>query len=768
MMKAKKRIGALVAGLLMSAGTLTAVPQAWAQGGNVRFSYEEVRLADQRDYMLVPRAEGSLAGEVTTETLERAFESLRRAKRPTYGNSYVEVSGRVPERATVEVHIDRNHAQYALIIIAEAVYTMTEFGVPAVSFPGHADRPLTRADVPFAAYTLSVPLWKVVPPGPVTSAQVIMPDGELVAMSQVRERWASERGAVVDQVYSYLDAVQSHTVRSAVEVLPKLGELRLDAVLPLLSHEDARVRQSTLRVLEEEAGEERVLTAVAERMPDESSATLARAMAEFLGEARDKTFNVQKQFFLLRRGEDAEKLAAAEALAGFSGDERVVELLVATLSAENNELAMRAAASLEALDAHEARVAALGTDAIDAEVRLQLADDLSADDKPADVRLAGLSYIAKHRTEGHINQALNEVATLNTDAGRQALEAFLSDESARRRAAATEALVLQNNVASVAALRERAEDASGAEEERLTEAAYTIMVGQSLDEVLTQTESRNLAVQRVAYEALGERAARQGGSPSSQVLTRLLEGSESRDDAIRGAAARALGQIGGERALTRLSEMSEDRSAEVRRSVALALGNAPSNQQADTLTAYLDDSDPRVVAAAVDAMGMRNDPSAIERIRPMATHESPAVRAAALRALTTFTIGGDTESVRRHLGLLGGAVNDPAREVKIAALNQLGRFDLAMAVTNIALQVNSEEPELRAVAVRALGNTGHASAQPLVETALRDGATEVRREAIVAMAKMPGSTKKARLQTRLESEDDPQLKALIRSTIEEI
>ncbi|RAL21640.1 hypothetical protein DL240_12345 [Lujinxingia litoralis] len=768
MKRAKKGIGVLVAGLVMSAGGVLGMPAAWAEGGNVRYSYEEVRLADQRDYVLVPRAEGSLSGEVTRKTIEQAFEALRRAKRPTYGNSYAEVSGQVPDRAQVQVHIDSNKADYAIVIIAEVVYTLTEFGVPAVSFPGYADRPLTRADVPFAAYTLNVPLWKVLPPGRLSSGQVIMPDGELVPMEQVQEQWRANRSELLDELYAYLGASQPFTVFSTVKMLPSVGDLRLDQVLPLLGHESRDVRQATLGILDGVSGQEPVLTAVAEAMADERSASLARAMAEFLGKSNQARFNVQEQFFLLRRGQAEEKLAAAEALGDRPGDERVLDALAQALRSETEALAMKAADSLEKLSGHPVRVAALTDEAVAAAVRLKLADDLSASAKPAAVRLAGLRYIAEHRSEGHINQALNEVARLGTDQGREALEGYLGDALARRRSAATEALVLQNDVASVAVLSARAEDASGAEQERLAQAAYAIMVNQSPEVVLEQTQVRDVKVQRVAYEALGERATRQGGAPSSEVLARLEEGSKHRDNAIRGAAARALGAVGGERALQRLSEMSGDRSPQVRRSVALALGQAPATQQIDTLMGYLDDSDPQVVAAAVDAFGMREDPRAIERIRPMASHESAAVRAAALRALTSFAQGSDTETVRQHVGLLGGAVNDPAREVKLTALTQLGRFELGIAVTNIALQVSAEDPELRATAVRALGDTGHASAQPLVETALRDGSSQVRREAILAMAKLPGNTPKTRLQARLEAEEDPQLKELIRTTLQEI
>ncbi len=738
---------------------------ATAEGGTVRYSYEEVRIGGDREYVLVPRAEGSLRGEVTAQKLEQAFEALRRAKRPTYGNSYASVSGDAPYGARVEVHIDSNHSDFATVIIAEAVYTLTEFGVPEVHFPGFTDGGVTRADIAFAAYTLTVPLWKVVPETKVTTAQVIMPDGQLLPVAEVGEMWRRDRDGVVDGIYSYLKSSDPWTVRSVVRRLSEFGDLRVADVLPLLEHESRDVRRQALGVLEGRENETEVLAAVSKAMEAERNRTLARMMAEFLGASDDKQFNVEEQFFLIARGSEEEAEKATERLAEWDGDERVVELLSELLREEEREnLPALAAASLDALNAHDTRVQALEDDKVEASIRRKISEDLADESNPDEVRLIALSYIAKDRTGGHAGQAIAAMAALAQDEARQQVESFLSDDSMDRRRAAIEALRSRNEVASVQALVDAAEEQ--AESDLMAETAYEMMVSQPMDTIIAQTSASSVNVQTLAYQALGERAVRDGAQ--GQVLETIQSGVSHRSAAIRGASARALGELGGDESLATLSSMTGDSSAVVRRDVARALGNFNDDENARVLVEYLDDSDHGVVAAAILSLDQRDDPRAADRIDGMLRHDDPRVRAAALRAVTTF-LSDDEGDIRRHMGNnLSGALNDSDRRVRLAALEQLGRFENGMAVTNIAILVNSDDPVLRAAAVQALAQTGHADARPLLRSALSDREALVRREAVVALTELVGSEARRELEARMEDEEDPEIRELIQTQLQQI
>lgn len=753
-----------LAGLVMSTAMMGFVSLVSAEGGNVRYSYEEARIAGDRQFVLVPRAESQLSGEVTAATLEAAFEALRRAKPPTYGNSYASVSGNVPDNARVEVHIDSNYSDYAPIIMAEAVYTLTEYGIDEVHFPDHASGGLSRADISFAAYTLTVPLWKVVPPGQVTTAQILMPDGELLPTTEINRRWNSDREGVIDDVYAFLDASDDYTVRSVVRALPDVGDLRLDDVLPLLAHDTRSVRQATLRTLEGLEDNSAVLEAVATALDAEGSGSLARRMAEFLGESQSDDFNVLLQFYLVENGDDEEAQSAATALREWDGDDRVVELLSQTLRDERTEVAMAAAASLDGLQAHSPRGDALDDMDVAADVRRQLSEDLADESNPDAVRLVGLTYITQDRRGGYANQAISTMAQLPIDDAREKVEEYLTNRSADQRRTAINALRDRNEVASVEALMDAAEEQ--AEAVAMREAAYDIMVAQSLNEIIEQTGAASTQVQQVAYQAIGERARRDGEQNRS--VATIDEATGHRVASIRAAAARSLGEIGGDDALETLATMTDDGDAGVRRAVALALGRFSGTDHADVLVNYLGDDDPGVVAGAIDALEQREDPREADQIQGMVRHDDPQIRASALRAVTTFLSHDDEDSVRRHMGLLSGAVSDDDPNVQKVALAQLGRFETSMSVTNIATQVGSDNTDVRLAAIRALADTGHGDAQPLIESALSDDEPVVRREAVDALMRLAGSAARAELEARMEEEDDPEVRDFIQNQLQQI
>lgn len=735
-----------------------------AEGGGVLYSYEQVRVAGQAERVLIPVAEGSLRGEVNQQLLEQAFERLRRAKRPTYGNSYAEVSGQVPGSGRVEVHIHADVAQFAPIIMAEAVYTLTEFGIDKVYFPGHTEEGLTRADIPFSAYTLTIPLWKVVPPGKVTAAQVRMPDNSLVPIATINGQWQSDRDALVDGVYSYLESEQDHTVRSVVRILEDLGDLRVASITPLLTHDAGRVREATLELLEGYENDEAVLAAVVGALQEERSDTLARKMADFLGKSNNPVMSVEKPFFLIERGTDEEAAEATKSLAEFSDEPRVVEQLSTSLRDERKDIATAAASALDELGVHPARTTALDDDKVDGEVREKLAEDLASSQNGEEIRLVGLKYLATNRSGGYANQAIAAIGELSIEEARREVESFLNADSRSQRLAAVSVVRERNDVASVEALVAAAERQEESREMR--QAAYAIMVSQPLAIIRAQTEASSAAVQQVAFQAIGERAAKDG--TGSDVMSTVEAGTGHRSAAIRGAAARALGEIGGDQALEILTTMTQDSSAVVRRDVALALGGFSDDANGETLEGYLDDSDPQVIAAAIDAMEQRGDQRASERIRQMVRHDDPNVRSSALRAVTSFIDQSDETTVRQHMGLLSGAVNDESQLVQLAALEQLGRFEMGMAVTNIALQVGAEDTAMRVAAIRALGDTGHQSARRLVESALGDRDPEVRREAIESLTRLDGAGARSDLEQRMEREDDPEVVEFLRTKLEQI
>ncbi|MGM0556510.1 MAG: HEAT repeat domain-containing protein [Myxococcota bacterium] len=736
---------------------------AAADGGAVRYSYEQAEVGDAVEWVLVPRSEKALNGDVDKAKLEKAFGLLKKDKSATYGNSSVQISGRVPDRARVTVKIDPDFSQYALIIMAETVYTMTEFGVEGVRFPGHRDGVMSRQDVPFASYTLTVPLWKFVPPSGIAPAQVRMPDGSLADTPDIAKRWKRGDEQLQEAFFSYLDADETYTVIQALERVPKLEIPFVDQVIPLLEHKNSGVRAAALEVLAEERDEEKVLAAVVDMMREDEKEKMARAAAEFLGKAKDSKYSVLQQFFLLERGSPEEAAAAAKQLGGVDGDQRVVDKLYSALRSEQAEVAKNAAVSLEKLDADAAQEKALEDDAIAATLKTKIAEELAAD-RDKDSKLVGLTYLAENEQGRPAHRAIEALGAMRSDESRAQVEAFLTSADERKRRIAADTLLGLGESASLEAFGEAIEELDDAD--YLRSIAYELTLAQPLSTITELAESRQNVVKRLAFRALGKKAVEQGAG--QDVFDKLVDGTTSRDDGIRAASARALGAYANDKALDVLEKLADDGNAEVRAGVAHALGNYESGQMYETLAGYLEDESPEVVAAAIGAMEARNEATKWDDFRKMTKSESPEVRAAAYKALANLVSEDDKQGLRNVISMLSGAVNDEAEEVQLTAMRELGDFEDEKAVSSIALQLNADEKRLRLTSIRSLAETGHPTAFEPLASVLTDPDPEIRRAAIEALGEFGGSKAKSRLKSRLEDEEDEELRRLIESTLRKL
>ncbi len=738
--------------------------QAFAEGGTVRYSYERVDLPNGERYALVPvGAQNKLHGKVSKSTLFDAFNLLKSDKSATYGHSSIRITGRFPGRAKVSVKIDPSKRRYASIIMAETVYTLAEYGVDAVEFPGYYDGAMRRADVPFSAYTLTVPLWRALPLEGISPAQVRLPDGTLISSQEFAKRWKAKDEKLRAGLFSYLNDGQAFTVNQVLGLLPKLDVAYADKVTPLLSHKSVAVRTKALHVLEDKRNNDNVLAAVLEMMNSDKNAKLARAAAEFLGKAKADKYNIEKDLFLIERGTEDESAAAATALSKRKKDQRAVEALYAHLSDKRAKVAHASADGLEAMGADKRQIAALDNTKVDAALRLDIAGELAAH-KDEHSRLVGLTYVA-HNTKGRsAEMAIRKIAKLKDPKARTTVESFLQADTRRKRLSAGNALVQRGKVESLAAFAKAIKKGDNADQ--LEEQAYSLMVAQPLKTILEQSDSHNAVVKRLAYRALGERAVKEHAS--SKVFDKLVKGAKSSDAAIRGASARALGAFANTKTLAVLKTLADDKSADVRTGVAHGLSHYKNGQMFDTLAKYLNDSSPEVVAAALDAMAARKEATKWDQIKDLTDAKDPQVRASALAALSKLVSHNDAKGVQKVISLLSGAVSDDNRTVQLTAIHQLATFDDAKATTGIAIQLNAADNNLRVAAIEALGKTGNASATELVVSVLDDPNPDIRRAAIEALGNLADKSAESKLKARLDKEKDPDLKKLIKRTLRKI
>ena len=757
-------LGGLIVLLLI---TCLATP-ALAGGGSVRYSYEKVEIGGGQQWVLVPHAELDLATRGKTPNKGaaiKAFELLKSKKKKAYGSASVTISpGAWPQKGRVQITLDRTLLEFAPVVLAEVVYTLTEMGIPGVEFPGYSDGLVTRADIPFSVYTLTVPAWQALPPDDISPAQVTLSSGETLWADEFYARWNKKDKALIEDLYAFLNSPNAFT---AVYVMRKLPTLKIPytaQVIPLLASSSQLVRVEALKALEADRDDKAVLDAVSARLAQEKDPGVQKLAAEFLGKSKNASYAILEPIWIIESApQEADSVKAIASIKSYKKDARAGETLYKQLLGKRDAVASAAIEALDELGDDGTRIKALKDEKVSTDRQLQLARDLGRS-KDAKTSVAGHAFLAANAPEREAARSISQLAAASSPEARQAAEDFLTDKIDWRRAAAAQGLATRNDPASIPAISAALKKHSGDEE--LEQAGYAIMLSQPLSTIFEQTSARDNFTQRFAYRALGARAAQE--KAGKKVFDTLQKGSSSSDPLIRGASARALGALASPESAKILEGLVKDKSADVRRDVAIAIGELESGQLIDPLVAYLDDKSPAVVAASIDSLGKRKEALAWERIKAYAESKDPLIRAAALRGLARLTSRSDEQTVQEVIGTLSGAVNDKNPEVRKRAIEQLGTFKHELAVLSIAAQLQAKEVDVRVAAIRALGTTGYPTATPLVTDALDDPNPEVRRAAVLAVGDLGDKSAKNDLKTQLAAEKDGELRDMMNDALKKL
>ena len=758
-----RRPAALLAALLVTG----AAQLASAEAGNVRYSYEKVEIGPQSGWVLVPHPEASIATGKrgpTKSTLLSAFDALKRAKGSSYGKASVRVSGgATPASAQIEVAIDRspNFAKFAPIVIAEVTYTMTELGAPGVSFPGFADGLVTRADVPFPAYSLSVPMWQALPPADVAPAQVTLADGSSLDARTFYERWKKRDAALTRSLLAYLESGNPTT---AVLVLRRLGDLKgIDAaasILAMLDAPSALVRREAVAALKGARDDAAVSKAVAARLAKESDPETGAQMAAFFDGAKSAEYAVLAPMYTLANDKDAARAAAAAGqLARYKSDARVAPALLARLGDARRPVAEAAAASLTAIGADGARTEALADASIPAGVRLDVARGMAQGENDA-AAVAGLVYLGQSAPGPEADAAIASLGAKKGDAAREGAERFLVDANPARRRAAAAALGARRDPGAVAALAAALE--KNPLDRELETAALSIYAAQPIGAIADAASTGPAAARRLAYVALGRKAS---GGGDAKTKAAIGAGLKDESASIRGAAARALAASGQAGAGAQLKPLVEDRDAGVRADVALAIGALKGGELGAELGSMLKDRSSVVQAAAVEAMAARGEAGEWKTIENYTKASDEKLRAAALAALAALVDRNDAQTTQQVVSTLGVALRDKSAGVRRRAIAALGTFPSQGAVLSLASVLSDADADIRAAALRALGQTGVKSASDTVAARLSDPDPGVRVAAAEAIAALNDPKAKKKLRQSLAGESDPTVKRLMQKAL---
>jgi HEAT repeat protein len=180
------------------------------------------------------------------------------------------------------------------------------------------------------------------------------------------------------------------------------------------------------------------------------------------------------------------------------------------------------------------------------------------------------------------------------------------------------------------------------------------------------------------------------------------------------------------------------------------------------------DSAVEVRRAAVLSLGRVPDAGVFERLERLTHAEPPAVRTAALRALSQLARGNEGEAAARRkqvMPLLQKALDDPALEVVVEAAEDLGALGALEAGPVLTGLLRHPSETVRQAAAQALERVAEPSVLPGLLRALDDSSATVRFNLIGALAHAAGDAEAlsdeqrtrllARLEELLQRDSDP-------------
>ena len=217
---------------------------------------------------------------------------------------------------------------------------------------------------------------------------------------------------------------------------------------------------------------------------------------------------------------------------------------------------------------------------------------------------------------------------------------------------------------------------------------------------------------------------------------------------VRESAVKIAGYFGYRECVNGVLERCTDGSEAVRRAVIEQLPFFEHGGVVPALAHALEFDSPAVRAAAAVAFARVDAADALEPLLRALDDEDPWVRYFAVRSIGAFANPAVSAAVRNLVE------RDPAGQVRIAAIDVLGRINATDAVAMLQPLTASGDADIARAAVRALGHTRGETAARLLESLLRSTEAWLRLEAAAALGARGGAEAASALQWVAAAETD--------------
>ena len=239
----------------------------------------------------------------------------------------------------------------------------------------------------------------------------------------------------------------------------------------------------------------------------------------------------------------------------------------------------------------------------------------------------------------------------------------------------------------------------------------------------------------------------------SKTLNTLSEGLKSEDSAQneverRLQSVKALGALGGDGFELLLAAL-KDADVDVRCEAILALGKIESERVLDELIPLLSDKDDKVHRSVMAAINNFDIPNVLEYLEEKLDEEYEEVETRRCAVVALEQLGEPA------IDLLARVIQDEDKQVRLNAIDALGRIKSATAVEPLISAMRDRNEWVRWHCAEALGKIGDKRAVPRLITALQDDRSWwVRYYATEALGKIGDDLAKPPLIKTMQNEDE--------------
>lgn len=252
------------------------------------------------------------------------------------------------------------------------------------------------------------------------------------------------------------------------------------------------------------------------------------------------------------------------------------------------------------------------------------------------------------------------------------------------------------------------------------------------------------------------------GNPGDSII---YDAAHDKDPKIRMGAVQVLGLAAKPEAIDTLAQAIKDSDQDVRRAAATALGAIKDPRSVDPLIAALKDSYWFVRSEAASALGQQHDVRAVKPLLDVVTDVDSSVESSAETALLFLCREKNiaTDDFAAHL-------TDPNPKLVLISAVCLSRLKDSRAIP-VLQQLIASSPDLqtRLEALKALGETGDASAIPTLRQTLKDKDINMRGWSIIGLGNLKDQASLSDLQAiAANAGESPKIRAAAANSVSQI